>query len=144
MAVDEFLFFDRADSAVAFMPCYEEYVGGLSWRMYNANGHIRAPKGSPTMECYTREFDYFEPRIKVSGMLKYGQTFPTAHHFILLKGSPVATDNSPIHRMSEKYCSYINGHSKHSLTKSREDWVKRLKRGNITRGLRKEETFFRV
>lgn len=143
--VDEFLFFDRADGIAAFMSCYEEYAGvGLSWKLYNANGHIQAPKGISTMEAYTREFDYFEPRIKVIGRLKYIQTFPTAHHFIPLKGSLVATDNSPIHGMSGKYCSYINGHIKHYITKSWEDWVRRLKRGNITRGLRKEETFFRV
>ena len=53
------------------------------------------------------------------------------------------TNNQTIHGMNAKYCDYTNGHIKHYITKSWEDWIRRLKRGNITRGLRTVDLFFR-
>lgn len=141
--IDEFICFDEAKSVAEFMRYYAEFAGvGLSWKLYNANGHIRAPEGIPTMEAYTREFDYFEPRIKVIGRLKDIVCFPTVHHFLPARGRLVTTNNRTIYGMSGNYCDYTNGHIKHFLTKSWEDWVKRLKRGNITRGLRTVKMFF--
>lgn len=142
--IDEFIFFDKAKNIEEFMGLYKEFAGvGLSWKMYNANGRIKAPEGIPTVEAYTREFDYFEPRIKVIGRLKDIVAFPTVHHFIPARGRLVMTNNRTICGMNAKYCDYTNGHIKHYLTKSWEDWIRRLKRGNITRGLRTVDLFFR-
>lgn len=141
--IDEFLCFDKAKSVAEFMGYYVEFAGvGLSWKLYNANGHIQAPKGISTLEAYTQEFDYFEPRIKVIGRLKDIVCFPTVHHFVPARGRLVMTNNRTIYGMSGNYCDYTNGHIKHFLTKSWEDWVRRLKRGNITRGLRTVKMFF--
>ena len=141
--IDEFICFDKAKSIAEFMSYYEEFAGvGLNWKLYNANGHIQAPKGISTIEAYTQEFDHYEPRIKVIGRLKDIQTFPTVHHFKPLRGRLVTTNN---HTITGMYCDekdFSNGHIKHFLTKSWEDWVKRLKRGNITRGLRTVKMFF--
>lgn len=142
--VDEFIFFDEAEDIEEFMSYYAEFAGvGLSWKLYNANGHITAPKGISTPEAYTREFDYFEPRIKVIGRLKDIKCFPTVHHFVPLRGRLVTTNNRTIYGMHGNYCDFTNGHIKHYLTKSWEDWLRRLRRGNITRGLRTVDMFFR-
>ena len=141
--VDEFIFFDEAEDVEDFMSYYAEFAGvGLSWKLYNANGHISAPKGIPTPEAYTREFEYFEPRIKVIGRLKDIKYFPTVHHFVPLRGRLVTTNNRTIYGMHGNYCNYTNGHIKHYLTKSWEDWLRRLRRGNVTRGLRTVDMFF--
>lgn len=142
--IDEFIFFDKAKDISEFMEMYSEFAGvGLSWRLYNANGRIAAPKGMSTIEAYTREFEYVEPRIKVIGRLRDIASFPTVHHFIPARGKRlVTTNNRTIYGMSGNYCDFTNGHIKHYITKSWEDWVRRLKRGNITNGLRTVKTFF--
>lgn len=141
--VDEFLYFDDGKTVAEFMELYAEFAGvGLSWKMYNANGRIESPKGLSMSEAYTTEFDYIEPRIKVIGRLKDISTFPTVHHFIPARGRLVTTNNHTIYGMWVDCCDYSNGHIKHYLTKSWEDWLKRLKRGNFTRGLRTVDTFF--
>lgn len=141
--VDEFIFFDEAETIDKFMSMYREFAGvGLSWKMYNANGRIKSPTGIPTPQAYTTEFMHYEPRIKVIGRLKDVKTFPTVHHFVPVRGRLVTTNNRTIYGMNMNYCNYTNGHIKHYLTKSWEDWLRRLRRGNITRGLRKVETFF--
>ncbi|MEI3535579.1 MAG: glycosyltransferase family 92 protein [Bacilli bacterium] len=142
--IDEFIYFDKAKNIEEFMEYYHEFAGvGLSWKMYNANGRIKAPTNLSTFEAYTQEFEYFEPRIKVIGRLKDILSFPTVHHFKPLRGRLVMTNNQTIHGMNAKYCDYTNGHIKHYITKSWEDWIRRLKRGNITRGLRTVDLFFR-
>lgn len=141
--VDEFLCFDDGKTVAEFMELYAEFAGvGLSWKMYNANGRIEKPKGIPTPEAYTTEFQYPQPHIKVIGRLKDILTFPTPHSFIPKNGRLVTTSNHTIYGIDVDRDDYTNGHIKHYITKSWEDWVQRLKRGNITKGLRKVETFF--
>jgi len=141
--VDEFIVFDKVKTVAEFMEFYKEFAGvGLSWRLFNANGRIEAPRGISTFEAYTSEFEYIEPRIKVIGRLKDILTFPTVHYFVPNKGRLVTTNNQTINGMNVEYCDYTNGHINHYITKSWQDWVKRLKRGNMTKGLRKVETFF--
>ena len=142
--IDEFIFFDTAKTIEEFMSLYKEFAGvGLNWRLYNANGRINAPHNISTIEAYTQEFEYYEPRIKVIGRLKDIQSFPSVHHFKPLKGRLVTTDNHTITGMEHQPESFINGHIKHYITKSWEDWIRRLKRGNITSGLRTIDTFFK-
>ena len=142
--IDEFICFDNVKTIDDFMYLYNEFAGvGLSWKMYNANGHIKAPKGISTIDAYTTEFNYKEPRIKVIGRLKDILTFPSVHHFTPKRGRLVLTNNYTIYGMKDSYCDFTNGHIKHFMTKSWEDWVKRLKRGNITRGIRTVDLFFR-
>lgn len=141
--VDEFIVFEKVKTIAEFMGFYKEFAGvGLSWRLYNANGRIEAPVGISTPEAYTSEFEYIEPRIKVIGRLKDILTFPTVHYFVPNKGRLVTTNNQTINGMNVEYCDFTNGHINHYITKSWHDWIKRLKRGNMTKGLRKVETFF--
>lgn len=142
--VDEFIFFDDAKNVGEFMKYYAEFAGvGLSWKTYNANGRISAPIGISTPKAYQTEFKHSEPRIKVIGRLKDIVAFPSVHHFIPARGRLVTTNNRTIYGMHTNYCDYTNGHIKHYMTKSWEDWVRRLKRGNITRGLRTVGSFFK-
>lgn len=141
---DEFIFFDSARNIDEFMENYRQYAGvGLSWRLYNANGRIKSPVGIPTPQAYTCEFEYWEPKIKVIGRLKDVEKFPTVHHFVPKRGKLVTTGGQTIYGMTPKYSDFTNGHIKHYITKSWEDWVRRLKRGNITKGLRTVNMFFR-
>ncbi len=140
---DEYIFFDKVKTIAEFLEKYKKYAGvGLSWKTYNANGRIKSPKGIPLEKAYTREFQYLEPRIKTVGHLKDIAYFDSPHSFIPSNGLLVTTNWNPIFGQNPEYVDYTNGHIKHFMTKSWEDWVKRLKRGNITKGLRTVDTFF--
>ncbi len=141
---DEYICFDKVKTIAEFMALYHEYAGvGLSWKMYNANGRIKAPEGLTMAEAYTKECKGNEPCIKVVGRLTDIKEFPTAHHFIPKRGQLVTTCLTPVCGMYPLHRDYANGHIKHFVTRSWEDWVKRLKRGNITPGLRDVDTFFK-
>lgn len=141
--VDEFICFDNVQTISEFVRLYNSYAGvGLSWKTYNANGHIQAPEGVSTFEAYTTTFDYPEPRIKFIARLADIEDIYSAHAFIPKRGLFVTTGGTPIFEQDPEYQDYKNGHIKHYLTKSWEDWVIRLKRGNITKGLRTVDTFF--
>ncbi|MEI3535379.1 MAG: glycosyltransferase family 2 protein [Bacilli bacterium] len=143
--IDEFIFFDNVKTISEFMKLYKEFAGvGLSWKIYNANGRIKAPSNLSTFEAYTQEVQYSEPRIKVIARLKDILSFPTVHHFIPRHGRLVTTNNKTIYGMLGSYCDFTNGHIKHYMTKSWEDWIRRLKRGNITNGLRTIDFFFKL
>jgi hypothetical protein len=143
---DEFVVFDDVKTVGEFMKLYAGFSGvGLSWRTYNADGRIDSPNESvPTMEAYTTEFDYKEPRIKMIGRLSDIEEVFSPHAFRPKEGRPplVTTGGEEIVHQYPHYRDYTNGHIKHFFTKSWEDWVRRLKRGNITRGLRLVDTFF--
>lgn len=141
--VDEFIYFDNVQTVSEFVRLYSGYAGvGLSWKTYNASGHIKAPEGISTFEAYTTTFDYPEPRIKFIARLEDIEEIYSAHAFIPKRGLLITTGGAPIFEQSPEYRDYTNGHIKHYITKSWEDWVIRLKRGNITKGLRTIETFF--
>lgn len=142
---DEFIFFDKAQTISQFMELYSEFAGvGLSWRMYNADGRVEAPKGIHTTKAYTKEFNYREPRIKVLARLTDVDKFPSVHAFEPLHDKRlVTTGGRTIFGMHNDYKDFTNGHIKHFITKSWEDWVKRLRRGNITKGLRDIDMFFK-
>ena len=143
---DEFIFFDGAKTVSEFMMLYADYSGvGLSWRTYNANGRIESPNGKiPTVQAYTMDFDAWEPRIKFIGRLVNIGSIYSPHAFRPKKGCPplITTGGEVVINQSPHYLDYTNGHIKHYITKSWQDWVKRLKRGNITKDLRTVETFF--
>lgn len=141
--VDEFLYFEGGKTVAEFTELYAEFAGvGLSWKIYNANGRIERPEGIPTPEAYKTTIASTQPRIKVIGRLKDILTFPTVHHFIPVRGRLVTTGNHTISGIDVDRDDYTNGYIRHYITKSWEDWIRRLKRGNITKGLRTVETFF--
>jgi len=140
---DEFIFFDKAKTISEFLKLYSDYAGvSLSWRLYNANGRIETPKDIPTIEAYTTEFDFREPRTKPIGRLKNIVKFVSDHTFIPSRGELVTTGKQVIRGISADYKDFTNGHIKHYISKSWQDWVKRLKRGNMTKGLRTVDLFF--
>lgn len=142
--VDEFIYFDRVKTIPEFIQLYSDYAGvGLSWKIYNANGRIKSPKGIPLVEAYTTEIDYWEPRIKIVARLSQISCVVSPHCIVPSYGQIVTTDLTPIFEQNSEYLDYSNGHIKHFITKSWEDWVNRLKRGNITNGLRTVDTFFK-
>lgn len=141
--VDEFICFDSVQTVSEFVKIYNGYAGvGLSWKTYNANGHIKAPEGVSTFDAYKTTIEYSEPRIKFIARLEDIDDIYSAHAFAPKRGLLVTTGGVPVFEQSPEYRDYTNGHIKHYLTKSWEDWIIRLKRGNITRGLRTVETFF--
>lgn len=142
---DEFIYFEKVKTISEFVKIYDSYAGvGLSWKMYNADGHIKTPKGLPLAKAYTREIDSWEPRIKIVARLSEISCIASPHCIIPTRGEIVTTGFTPILEQNPEYLDYSNGHIKHYITKSWEDWVKRLKRGNITDGLRTVETFFKL
>ena len=141
---DEFIFFDKERTVSEFMKLYSRYSGvGLSWRTYNANGHIKTPS-IPTVEAYTTEFEYWGARIKMIGRLSDIDNVYSPHAFKPKSPRPplVTTRGNLICGQDVRRSDYTNGHIKHYITKSWQDWVKRLKRGNFTKGLRTIDTFF--
>lgn len=141
--VDEYIFFDSVKTISEFVDLYQDYAGvGLCWKTFNANGRIHTPHGIPLPEAYTEEFVYWEPRVKPIAKLNEIECIPSPHFIIPKKGLFVTTGGEPICSQSPSYYDFTNAHIKHFMTKSWEDWVKRLKRGNITKGLRTVDTFF--
>lgn len=142
--VDEFIFLDEGRNISQFISLYERYAGvALYWKCYNANGRIKAPQNVSTIDAYTAQFIFNDYSTKIICRVKDVQNFILVHLAVPKWGKTIVTTSGTPHCLwNIKDLNYVNGHVKHFFTKSWEDWIKRMKRGNITPKLRQVHTFF--
>jgi len=149
--VDEFLSIDGGENIEKFLEPYKPYAGVmLIWKNYNANSRVETPKGISTMEAYTEEIQnpFIGPQMKPIAHLKYVNCFLRGpHYFNPVSGKIIVSTEEKEFGEATGYMyarSYKGAHIKHYITKSWEDWIRRLKRGNVTTGIRTVETFFNL
>lgn len=112
----------------------------LAWRTYNANGYVKRPS-LPTIEAYTT---YRENTMDNAGWdfksfvnmhkAECWDNIHKIHDGVNTRGQHSVRDNELL--VYDK--AWIN----HYYTKSWEDWVMRLKRGNMNNNLRTIDDFF--
>lgn len=149
--IDEFLYIEDNKNIEEFLEPYKQYAGVmLTWKNYNANGRIEAPKNIPTMEAYTKEVQYpfLGPQTKPIAHLKYVNCFFRGpHYFHSVLGKKIVDTEEKVFGEAAGYMeaySYKRAYIKHYITKSWEDWLRRLRRGNVTKGIRTVEMFFNL
>lgn len=142
--VDEFIFLDEGRNISQFIALYKQYAGvALYWKCYNANGYIQAPKKLSTIDAYTTTCVVNDFSTKMICRIRDIRDFIMVHLFVPHFGKMYVTPTgTPLCVFNIRDLNYKNGHIKHYFTKSWEDWVRRLKRGNVTQNLRLVDTFF--
>lgn len=146
---DEFIYLDEGttlDSLVARIDEHNWCGLALQWKNYNANEHIKRPAGS-LKENYTTLC--FESRNWCKCIVKplYVSYWPSCHYCCPRQNKLYVHTLSGKVVFSKGSCGdscYSPAHIKHYFTKSWEDWVERLKRGNFTKGIRTVSLFFKL
>lgn len=149
--VDEYVQIEEGDSLESIIKyCDDNDFHGLQvwWKCYGANNLIETNRGDlnnlykddykPYVNCQNKitTYDY-----KHFGNMKYHETFQNCHK--IKRGKNIHGVRSDIRQhFNEK--TYDRIWINHYITKSWGDYVQRLKRGNITKGLRDIDFFFRV
>lgn len=140
---DEFISLDAHETITGFVRAYDEHPGvALSWRCYGADGHVERPT-TPVKLSYlkpapkVRENHNFKSLVRPAAV----SYWPDVHRAVMRQGFLVNTRGEPVHdsNMADEYHA---AHLDHYITKSWQDWLARLERGNVTRGIRKISTFF--
>ena len=137
--VDEYLVLEKHNSIHELIDAYSDYAGiSISWNIMNSSGHILKPSGG-VVENYTQSVDPIRTNhnFKSLGRCDRISWFPDVHRFIPkhpyelvnVYGKPVWDSNLE----TTKDIAYLN----HYLTRSAEDYLNKLRRGNITPGIRK-------
>jgi len=140
--IDEFLVFEDGYNIQRLCEEFEPYTGVyLCWRMYNANGHIKRPKGG-VMESYTQESknderaDYGNLNWQIKSFVNVKKAYGMYLHEVF-GGVNVEHGIKWPYRIFKK--AWIN----HYFTKSWEDYVERMcKRGNMSKDFRTYDHFF--
>ena len=140
--IDEFLVFEDGYNIQRLCKEFEPYTGVyLCWRMYNANGHIKRPKGG-VMESYTQESrnderaDYGNLNWQIKSFVNVKKAYGMYLHEVF-GGVNVEHGTEWPYRIFKK--AWIN----HYFTKSWEDYVERMcKRGNMSKDFRTYDHFF--
>ncbi len=163
--IDEFFRIEEGWTLDRLTKEYADTAGlCLWWKCYGANGHITRPvksssaKGlepqSPVQESYSAntipyhgywQFKSFVNITKAKEFLSYeeGGTFINCHyHRFICHFDHTRADFRQ--NRNKKHICYSPAWIDHYITKSWEDWQARLKRGNITKGIRDEEFFFKL
>lgn len=145
--IDEFL---RLDEGVTLQSLIDEFKDewGIQiwWKVYGCGEHIKRPDMG-VQEAYGKDF---KPHVK-HGItnydyksfvnMKFGRHFINCHYHQKIV-------NTHHKRGDYRYCRNELTWDKcwidHYITKSWEDWEARLSRGNITKGIRNVEYFFKI
>lgn len=140
---DEFVAIDSGGDVFDFLRSYDDLPGiALSWRCYGADGHVERPD-LPVRDAYqmpapkVRENHNFKSIVRPAAVSYWADV----HRAVMQQGHLVNTRGVPVYDsfMPDEYHA---GHIDHYITKSWEDYLRRLERGNVTRGIRKVSTFF--
>ena len=147
--VDEFLVFDKGYDLETLCDEFKDYAGvWLAWKMYNACGHIKRPKGK-VIDSYPYAFDekswmcldstngnQFIWNKKSIVNLHKAQTWYNIHE---IKGGCDVEFSQNIFKAKVFKKAWIN----HYFTKSWEDYCERMQsRGNMRNDLRTFDQFF--
>lgn len=140
---DEFIVLDEAATIKEFVAGYADHPGvALSWRCYGADGHVERPN-APLREAYVtpapkvRENHNFKSIVKPKAVSYWADV-----HRAVLHGKPLVNTKRQSIYNSFVRDEYHAARVDHYITKSWEDYLRRLERGNVTPGIRKIETFF--
>ena len=113
----------------------------LSWLNIGANGRINRPHGG-VKENYWIPCPKLHKECQFKSMYKLNRkiTWPRAHRAIP-NVELYDTNRKKVEALTTRDL-YDKIYIKHYITKSWEDWIARLKRGNFTKGLRTVDSFF--
>lgn len=145
--IDEFFRLEEGVTLDSLLAEFSEYNGlQVWWKVYGCGGHIERPQMG-VQEAYGGDF---KPHVK-HGITNYdyksfvnmkkGLSFINCHYHKKIVNTHHKRGDYRYHRneLTWDKC-WID----HYITKSWEDWEVRLKRGNITKGIRDVEYFFKV
>jgi len=141
---DEFLHLDRHKSVQALVDEYPGVAGiVVSWMMYGANGHVKRPD-LPVSESFTKMAPLIRANHNFKSIVRFNDVgfWNDVHRFTPRNGKHVINLRGRIVHNSWQDQVLDGAHIKHYVTKSWEEFVTRLERGNITPGCRGIETFF--
>lgn len=139
--IDEFITLDCNETLEGIIQEFEEEPAfGMLWRNFNANGHILRPKTS-TIESYKSWEYYYDTRFGHKSFVNMNKPyFFTSNHSV----EKMVNTNHEVFKFNDNkdnLCQriWIN----HYFTKSWEDWIIRMRRGQISKGLRTIDQFFK-
>jgi hypothetical protein len=150
--IDEYLRLDNISLGDLTNEFKDEVGIEIWWKCYGANGHIKRPSGS-IQEAYSDDYLrnwnpcwQFKSFVNLENASKYTSQqshFINCHYHKRLvttehkRGDFRQDVNKPLKTF---HLCWID----HYISKSWEDYVERLKRGNITKGLRNVGWFFKL
>lgn len=143
--IDEFLVFDEGYDLQRLVQEYDDAGApgvALCWKIFNASGHITRPQGS-VVESYhdiCRQSDRnggWDIKCLVNMQCVNGSDWQSIHK---MRGC-LRTDGVDPLCLANNRC-YEKAWINHYYTKSWEDWVRRLQRGNMCQNLRTIDEFF--
>lgn len=138
--IDEYLTFDDSYNLAKLEKEYENYPGVLlSWKMYNANGYIKRPKGK-IVDIYKETSDFLK-----ANEIKYQfKSLVNVHKCIGMHNHHQAVGAVHTNGESSGYelPVYNKAWLRHYYTKSFEDWQEKLSKGNLGNHLVDYENFF--
>ena len=139
--VDEFLRFEDGYDLQKLCNEFKDETGiWLSWRFYNASGHVKRPEGG-VLENYTQEAKPEERSDRdIQWMLK---SFVNVHNAERTSVHEVIGGVNVRHEHQRPVFIFEKAWINHYFTKSWEDYVERMcSRGNMSNDYRTFDTFF--
>lgn len=144
--IDEFLVLEK-ETLQEFLSDYEMYEGvSLAWKYYNASGHIKTPMGN-VMDSYTTYLEEAPSDCQVKTIVNCHKAkkiifmHASTHNCVdVFKNFSFKSSLLGCKMANKNYWkrAWIN----HYFTKSWEDWVQRMIRGNMANNYRTLDTFF--
>lgn len=149
--VDEFIHVGSAESLREALGLFKAAKGlKLAWRMFNANGRVAAPPaGMPTPEAYPVPSpivpsDWTGKTVVNIRALSWDDDYRNIHDQfggVYVSGKAVVKPWDYDGRAPENFrLVWLD----HYFTKSLEDWMRRMRRGNMQNGYRTMEMFWRM
>ena len=140
--LDEFIVPKEKDSVADFLKDYEKYHGvGINWVLFDSNGHQVKPTahGGLVTANYMRVNEGYDPRNKIprsDRIIKsiiqppYVSKFINPHFAIFKGGLRTVNENfEPIFGSMSSYCSKNKIQLNHYHFKSKDEYIKKCKRG---------------
>lgn len=144
--IDEFIILEN-ETLDAFLSDFSEYEGVcLAWKYYGANGHLKAPEGN-VMDNYTTYIENApnDCQVKTIVNCKKAESILFMHSATyncvnVFKEYDFKKSLCGMKYAKRKYWkrAWIN----HYFTRSWEEWVERMMRGNMRNNYRTLDTFF--
>lgn len=147
--IDEFICYE-GDSLKDVLKQFEPYKGVyMAWKMYGANGHVKRVEDASTMQAYTKlspciaEGDWTGKVFVNCNKITDSDQYRNVH----LQYGAVDVNFEEVTNVADtKLKMPTLWHTlweNHYFTKSWEDWLIRLGRGNMQNNYRKVDTFFK-
>ena len=147
---DEYINFEGFSNIHDFGDSFGDFQAiALYYKWMSANNHVERPNGN-IVDNYTEDVDHselwqFKTIVNLNSTIGEKVRFINSHCVkgittINTKGEEISTKRN--NKEYENSKTFVKAYIKHYVSKSWEDWVERLVRGNITRNYRNADTFF--